>query len=106
MRTSGPCHGHASGPATACVQRRRRDVFGDARFERLGSICVAHLNELRKAVGNREQRVVLIKTRGNKAALTGLRRAPAPDGRAGFVRIDSVHQETTSESRVCTTSTR
>ena len=27
-----------SGPATACVLRRQRDVFGDARFERLGSI--------------------------------------------------------------------
>jgi hypothetical protein len=31
-----------SGPATACVLRRQRDVFNDARFERLGSISVAH----------------------------------------------------------------
>ena len=35
--------GTLSGPATACVLRRQRDVFGDARFERLGSISVGHL---------------------------------------------------------------
>jgi len=32
-----------SGPATVCVLRRQRDVFGDARCARLGSISVAHL---------------------------------------------------------------
>lgn len=84
--------GTLSGPATACVLRRQRDVFGDARFERLGSISVAHLYNLRKAAGYREQRVVLTKTRGDKAAVIGVRKAPAPDGRPGFVRIDSVHQ--------------
>ncbi len=30
--------GTLSGPATACALRRQRDVFGDGRFERLGSI--------------------------------------------------------------------
>ena len=28
--------GTLSGPATACVLRRQRDVFGDARFQRFG----------------------------------------------------------------------
>jgi transposase InsO family protein len=84
--------GTLSGPATACVLRRQRDVFGDARFERLGSISVAHLYNLRKAAGYREQRVVLTKTCGDKAATIGVRKAPAPQGRPGFVRIDSVHQ--------------
>ena len=84
--------GTLSGPATACVLRRQRDVFGDARFERLGSISVAHLYNLRKAGGYREQRVVLTKTSGNRAAAIGVRKAPAPEGRPGFVRIDSVHQ--------------
>ena len=35
--------GTLSGPATACVLRRQRDVFGDERFVRLGSISVGHL---------------------------------------------------------------
>ena len=84
--------GTLSGPATACVLRRQRDVFGDARFERLGSISVAHLYNLRNGAGYRAQRVVLTKTRGDKAAVIGVRRAPAPEGRPGFIRIDSVHQ--------------
>jgi transposase InsO family protein len=81
-----------SGPATACVLRRQRDVFGDARFERLGSISVAHLYNLRNSAPYRAQRVVLTKTRPTQAATIGVRKAPAPEGRPGFIRIDSVHQ--------------
>jgi len=39
--------GTLSGPATACVLRRQRDVFGDDRFARLGSISVGNLRNLR-----------------------------------------------------------
>ena len=81
-----------SGPATACVLRRQRDVFGDTRFERLGGVSVGHLYNLRNSAGYRAQRVVLTKTRPTKAITIGVRKAPAPDGRAGFIRIDSVHQ--------------
>ena len=81
-----------SGPATGCVLRRQRDVFGDTRFERLGSISVGHLYNLRNSAPYRAQRVVLTKTRPTKAITIGIRKAPAPEGRPGFVRIDSVHQ--------------
>ena len=84
--------GTLSGPATACVLRRQRDVFGDARFERLGSLSVGHLYNLRNSAPYRAQRVVLTKTRPSTAVTIGVRKAPAPDGRAGFIRIDSVHQ--------------
>lgn len=84
--------GTLSGPATACVLRRQRDVFGDARFARLGSISVGHLYNLRNGSGYRDQRVLLTKTRGDKATVIGVRKAPAPEGRPGFIRIDSVHQ--------------
>jgi len=81
-----------SGPATACVLRRQRDVFGDARFGRLGSISVGHLYNLRNSAGYRAQRVVLTQTRPTQAVTIGVRKAPAPEGRPGFIRIDSVHQ--------------
>jgi len=81
-----------SGPATACVLRRQRDVFNDTRFERLGSISVGHLYNLRNSAGYRAQRVVLTKTRPTRSATIGVRKAPAPEGRPGFIRIDSVHQ--------------
>ena len=85
--------GTLSGPATACVLRRQRDVFGVPGFERLAEISVAHLYNLRHSAGYRNQRVVLTKTRSARSGTDiGVRRAPAPEGRAGFIRIDSVHQ--------------
>lgn len=84
--------GTLSGPATACVLRRQRDVFKVEGFERLGDISVAHLYNLRRSAGYRAQRVVRTKTKPTKGAEIGVRRAPAPEGRAGFIRIDSVHQ--------------
>ena len=84
--------GTLSGPATARVLRRQRDVFGDERFERLGSISVGHLYNLRNSAGYRNQRVLLSKTQPSKNTKIGVRKAPAPEGRPGFIRIDSVHQ--------------
>jgi len=84
--------GTLSGPATACVLRRQRDVFGDTRFERLGDISIGHLYNLRNSSPYRAQRVVKTKTRPSKRVDIGVRKAPAPEGRAGFIRIDSVHQ--------------
>lgn len=55
--------GTLSGPATGHVLRRGRDVFGDARFARLGSLSVAHLCNLRASAGYRQQRVVLTSRR-------------------------------------------
>ena len=40
----------------------------------------------------RAQRVLKTKTRPTKAVTIGVRKAPAPEGRPGFIRIDSVHQ--------------
>lgn len=84
--------GTLSGPATACVLRRQRDLYGDARFERLGGISVAHLYNLRQSEPYRARRITRTQTRPVKAATIGTRKAPAPEGRPGFIRIDSVHQ--------------
>ncbi len=81
-----------SGPATACVLRRQREVFGDTRFERLGSISPAHVYNLRHSHAYRTRRVVHTKTQPRHTPSIGLRKAPVPAARPGFIRIDSVHQ--------------
>lgn len=81
-----------SGPATACVLRRQHAVYGDVRYRRLANLSVGHLYNLRRSAGYHAERVLLTKTRPAKAVTIGVRRAPAPDGRPGFIRIDSVHQ--------------
>lgn len=84
-------HGTLSGPATKCLLQRAVTRFGDRRYTRLASISVAHLYNLRQARGYAARRRHWTKTQGRSVAI-GRRRAPAPQGRPGFIRIDSVHQ--------------
>jgi transposase InsO family protein len=84
-------HGTLSGPATKCLMQRAATLFADSRYERLATISVAHLYNLRRNRGYEVRRRHWTKTQGRCVAI-GLRRAPAPEGRPGFIRIDSVHQ--------------
>jgi len=70
---------------------KRAYQAGDMRFERLADLSVAHLYNLRKSTGYQNRRASFTKTRA-VCNLIGVRRAPQTDGRAGFVRIDTVHQ--------------
>jgi hypothetical protein len=84
-------HDTLSGPAARHLCHRAWTLYGDARYERLASISVAHLYNLRKHRSYRAQRLHIDKTR-SRPSVIGVRKAPAPDGRAGFIRIDTVHQ--------------
>ena len=84
-------HGTMSGPATVHLLKRALHVHGDMRFERLAGLSVSHLYNLRHSVTYQNQRVNFTKTRPVVNAI-GIRRAPRPEGRPGFIRIDSVHQ--------------
>ena len=79
------------GPAIAHLLKRAYSVYGDVRYERLARLSVSHLYNLRKSVGYQAQRKSFTKTRPVCNPI-GVRKAPRPDGRAGFVRIDTVHQ--------------
>lgn len=84
-------HETLSGPATQKILYREFHEFGDTRYERLAAISVAHIYNLRKSRGYREKRVVYQKTRPTQVAI-GERRRPDPQGRPGYLRIDTVHQ--------------
>ena len=84
-------HGTLSGPATKCLMQRAVAVFQDTRYARLATISVAHLYRLRHARGYEMKRRHWTKTRGHGLPIAE-RRAPAPENRPGFIRIDSVHQ--------------
>ena len=84
-------HDTLSGPATKVLFKRAFSVFGDARFARLSQISVSHLYNLRRDERYRKQRVVWQRTRASPVAI-GTRRAPAPQGLPGYIRIDTVHQ--------------
>lgn len=79
------------GPAVVHLLRRAWRVYGDPRYERLAGLSVSHLYNLRKSTGYQARRTHFTKTRPVCNPI-GVRKAPRPHGRAGWVRIDSVHQ--------------
>jgi hypothetical protein len=81
----------ACGAAVAHLLKRAHTVYGDARYARLATLSVSHLYNLRKQTDYKLQRAHVTKTRPVCNPI-GVRKAPRPDGRAGYVRVDSVHQ--------------
>lgn len=81
----------ACGPAIAHLLQRAYRAYGDPRYERLATLSVSHLYNLRKSAGYQAQRKYFTSTRQVCNAI-GVRKAPGHEGRAGFVRIDTVHQ--------------
>ncbi len=79
------------GPAVVHLLKRAWRVYGDPRYERLADLSVSHLYNLRKSTGYQARRAHFTKTRPVCNPI-GARKAPRPNGRAGWVRIDSVHQ--------------
>ncbi len=79
------------GPAIAHLLHRAYNVYGDPRYERLADLSVSHLYNLRKSTGYQARRTRFTHTRPVCNPI-GVRKAPRPNGRAGWVRIDSVHQ--------------
>lgn len=79
------------GPATAHLLKRAYQDYGDERYVRLATLSVSHLYNLRRSAGYQSQRAHFTKTHPVCNPI-GVRKAPRPHGKAGFIRIDSVHQ--------------
>jgi transposase InsO family protein len=85
-------HGNLSGPATRKLCERAWQLFDDARYEHLAGISNGHLYNLRGSRTDQRCRGrVNNKTRAVQVRI-GERRRPRPEGRPGFLRVDSVHQ--------------
>ena len=84
-------HGRLSGPATRRILQRAYEQFGEKQYGRLAKISVAHLYNLRASARYRNQAAVFEPTQSTTAAI-GQRRKPDPQGRPGYVRVDTVHQ--------------
>lgn len=66
-------------------------IYDDVRFERLKQISVSHIYNLQKTYIYRNKLLSYTKTTPSKNNI-GERRKPDPNGKPGFLRVDSVHQ--------------
>lgn len=84
-------HGRLSGPTTKKLCERAYKLFRKKKYERLAGISVSHLYNLRGSSTYRNVRSHFEKTR-SKPSTIGQRRKPEPQGKPGYLRVDTVHQ--------------
>lgn len=84
-------HGTLSGNATRKLCERAWQLFGETRYERLATVSHGHLYNLRHSTTYQRRRRGFDKTRPRQVSIAE-RRRPRPDGRPGYLRVDSVHQ--------------
>jgi transposase InsO family protein len=84
-------HGRLSGPATRRILERLYKIYGDKRFERLSGISSAHIYNLRGSKTYKLRAQTFAKTKSVSVSI-GIRRKPEPQGRPGYIRVDTVHQ--------------
>ena len=86
QRHDAPC-----GQALKKLCERAYRVFDEAQYARLSTISVSHLYNLRKTKTYKLTRQHFQKTQP-RASTIGERRKPQPNGKPGYIRIDTVHQ--------------
>lgn len=91
LATVDAAHERLSGSATQKLLYRAYHDFGDRRYRRLAGLSVAQLYRLRQSRRYREQQMEYQPTRPTKVAI-GERRRPEPNGKPGYLRVDTVHQ--------------
>ncbi len=84
-------HSRLSGPATKRILIREYEKFGNKEYERLSKISISHIYNLRSKRQYISGALTYNPTPTTKANI-GERRKPRPEGKPGFIRVDSVHQ--------------
>jgi hypothetical protein len=84
-------HGNLSGPAIKRILEREYSEYGQAAYQRVAGISVAQIYRFRNSAIYRERNTSYQPTRPTPIAI-GERRKPRPQGRPGYLRIDTVHQ--------------
>lgn len=84
-------HDTPCGHAVKKLCERAYTVFNEEKYKRLSTISVSHLYNLRKSKTYARSRQYFEKTKPRQSAIAE-RRKPQPDGKPGYIRIDTVHQ--------------
>jgi len=85
-------HQTPSGATIKKLCERASGLFKEKQYERLAGISVSHLYNLRSSGTYLDERYSYEKTKPRKSCNIGVRRKPRPNGKPGYIRIDTVHQ--------------
>ena len=91
LATVDNAHGRLSGPATVESLKREFYLFKKTEYANLKNISVAQVYRLREKNSYQKDALTFEKTHPTKIPI-GERRRPEPNGRPGYLCVDSVHQ--------------
>ena len=80
-----------SGPAMKLIYKREYEDFGNFEYKRLAKISVSHIYNLRGQFVYRNIIKIYHHTKPTTVPI-GERRKPVPNGKPGYIRVDTVHQ--------------
>lgn len=86
-------HGCLSGEATAVILKREFEIFKKADYASISKISASHIYNLRNY--NRQynsSEAKFFKRTCAREVEIGIRRKPQPNGKPGYLRVDTVHQ--------------
>ncbi len=84
-------HNTPCGQSIKKLCERAFTVFDDKDYDVISAISVSQIYNIRKTKTYQQQRRTFTKTRSRKSSI-GIRRKPQPEGRPGYIRVDTVHQ--------------
>jgi predicted DNA-binding transcriptional regulator AlpA len=84
-------HKRLSGPATKKILEREYTLFSKEDYNNISSISCSHIYNLRETRQYRSHSITVKKTNPTKVSI-GDRRKPDPEGKPGYLRVDTVHQ--------------
>lgn len=84
-------HQTLSGGATKKLFERALSIYKDSKYQRLATISIAHIYNLRNSYTYKNKRLILEKTKPIKSNI-GERKKPNPQNQPGYIRVDTVHQ--------------
>lgn len=80
-----------AGPATAAIFKREYELFEKKEYVKLAHISPSHIYNLRTKHLYREKTKLFKKTKPAQVSI-GQRKKPEPNGKPGYIRVDTVHQ--------------
>lgn len=84
-------HYRLSGPATKRILKREHNLFGRKEYQNISQISSSHIYNLRSTRQYQSHSLTVKKTNPIKIPI-GERRKPEPQGKPGYLRVDTVHQ--------------
>lgn len=86
-------HHCLSGSATKGILKREFEVFGKTEYENISGISISHIYNLRNNnLQYKSSNANFFKRTQATQVKIGIRRKPEPNGKPGYLRVDTVHQ--------------